>query len=134
MKHRPAFLPAALAAALSAACGTTPTAESRAWITILEARHLELAAEVTSIPNFRVDSFKVVDALRVVVGVGSPTTHMVTLREPCDGIEAAQRLGFTTATGALVRGDKLFPVGLQRGPAACVVERMHALKPSRIKP
>jgi Family of unknown function (DUF6491) len=131
MKHRLAFLLAALAGALSAACGTTPSAESSAWIATLEAWHLEPAAEVASIPNFRVDSFKVVDALRVVVGVGAPATHVITLREPCSGIGTAQRLGYTTATGALVRGDKLFPVDREKGPGACVVERMQALKPAR---
>jgi Family of unknown function (DUF6491) len=115
-------------AALLAACAGAPTPESRVWIGTLEAMHFKPDVEVESIPNFRIDGFKVVDAMHVVLHTGARASHVVSLREPCNGLAGAVRLGYTTSAGALTRMDKLIPVDRDRSEAPCPIARIHTLR------
>jgi hypothetical protein len=118
---------------LLAACAGAPTPESRVWIGTLEAMHLMPDAEVESIPDFRIDGFKVVDAMHVVLHTGARASHVVSLRDPCNGLAGAVRLGYTTSAGALTRFDKLFPVDRDRSEAPCLIARIQTLKPAPIE-
>lgn len=71
MKSRIAILSCA---ALLAACAGAPTPESRVWIGTLEAMHLKPDAEVESIPHFRIDGLRGVDAMHVVLDSGARST------------------------------------------------------------
>jgi Family of unknown function (DUF6491) len=119
----------ATAAAL-AACAGAPTPESRVWIGTLEQLHLQPETEVESIPHFRIDGFKVLDSMHVVLYTGARLAHVVTLRDPCAGLETAVRLGYTTSAGSLTRFDKLFPVDRDRSEQPCLVARIQSLKPA----
>jgi Family of unknown function (DUF6491) len=128
MKSRIATL---VCAAALAACAGAPTPDSRVWIGTLEQLHLKPDVEVESIPHFRIDGFKVLDSMHVVLYTGPRLGHVVTLRDPCAGLEFAVRLGYTTSAGSLTRFDKLFPVDRDRSEQPCLVARIQTLKPSQ---
>jgi len=127
MKSRLASL---TCAALLAACAGAPTPDSRVWIGTLEQLHLQPDTEVESIPHFRIDGFKVLDSMHVVLYTGPRLGHVVTLRDPCAGLESAVRLGYSTTAGALTRFDKLIPVDRDRSELPCLVARIQTLKPA----
>jgi hypothetical protein len=127
---RPTVLCAGLSAAALVACGSLssgPPAPPTAWISQLEALNWAPDREVDSIPAFRIDSFKVVDADRVLIHSGVDRSYLVTLGGACSGLGSARRLGYTTADGALTRADKLIVVGPQ-GASPCAVVAIHSLR------
>jgi hypothetical protein len=129
MKHRITTL---CCAAALAGCAGAPTPESRVWLGTLEQLHLQPDAEVESIPHFRIDGFKVIDSMHVVIYTGQRQDHVITLRDPCAGLDSAVRLGYTTSAGALTRFDKLFPFDRDRSEQPCLVARIQTLK--RVQP
>lgn len=116
---------------LLSGCGSLfssgPPAPPTAWITKLEALELATDREVDSIPAFRIDGFRVLDATHVLIHSGPQRSHLVTLSGSCSGLGSAQRLGYTTSGGALTRFDKLIVVGTQLD-SQCPVESIQALK------
>ena len=112
---------------LLAACASGPTPESTTWIIGLEAMGLAPDANVESIPNFRIDGYKVIDDLHVVLYTGRKQQHVVTLRDNCRGLETAQRLGHTSSGGALTRFDKLIVVEFQSSEP-CPIAMIQTLK------
>jgi hypothetical protein len=120
------------APALLTGCGSLfsssgPPLPPTAWISKLQALELAPERDVDSIPAFRIDGFKVLDATHVLIHSGAQRSHVVTLNATCSGLGTAQRLGYTTSGGALTRADKLIVVG-NLADAPCPVESIQALK------
>ena len=127
---RPTVLCTALSAAALVACGSLssgPSAPPTAYISKLEALNWAPDREIESIPDFRLDTFKVLDANRVLIHSGVDRSHLVTRGGTCSGLGSARRLGYTTSGGALTRADKLILFGPQ-GDSPCPVETIHSLR------
>jgi Family of unknown function (DUF6491) len=124
-------LSAILGAALVAGCGSFassgPPVPPTAWIGKLEALQLAPDRDIDSIPAFRIDGFRVLDATHVLIHSGTQRSHVVTVSGPCTGLGTAQRLGYTVSGGALTRFDKLIVVGNPLD-TACPVESIQTLK------
>jgi Family of unknown function (DUF6491) len=129
--HRLPALSACISASVLTACASFsssgPPAPPTAWIAKLEALELAPDREVESIPAFRINSFRVLDATHVLIHSGVQRSHVVTVGGTCSGLGSAQRLGYTVSGGALTRLDKLILIGPQ-GDAPCPIESIQALK------
>ena len=118
---------AAVAAFGLASCGTGPNAESKAWIDALDAAGYVPGEMLDAVPAFRIDAFKVLDPLRVLVHVGAERLVVVSLRGDCANLGSAERLGYTTTGGALTSSDKLIMVAVQH-QNACAIDWLRSTK------
>jgi len=119
-------------AALLVACAGATKPETTAWVLALEANHLATDGEVPSIPHFRIDGFKVLDATHLILYTGVRSSHLVTLRDDCIGLAGAARLGYSTSGGSLTRSDKIIPIAGDRSEPPCLVARIEALKAAAV--
>jgi len=118
---------AALAAFGLASCATGPNVESRAWIASLAGAGYEPGEVLDAVPAFRIDAFKVLDPLRVLVHVGADRLVVVGLRGDCANLGTAERLGYTTTGGALTSTDKLIMV-TQQHQNPCAIDWLRSTK------
>jgi hypothetical protein len=113
---------------LLTACATGPNEESGAWIVSLAGAGYVPGEPLDAVPAFRIDSFKALDPLRVLVRVGPDRAIVVGLRGDCANLGSAGRLGYTTTGGALTRADKLIMITPQQ-QNACAIDWLRSTKP-----
>jgi hypothetical protein len=116
-----------LAGSLAIGCAAPTPTESIAWRDRLEQLGYKPGAAVDSIPQFRIDGFKVLDPLRLVLYTGSDRGHLVTMGTPCPGLAFAERIGYSTSGGSLTRFDKLYVLDRQRIELPCVIASLQSL-------
>lgn len=113
------------AAALATACASAPEDD---WSAQLRARGLAPAESVSSIPDFRIDGFNVLDSQHLILYTGFERRHLVTFGAPCSGLRFAERLAYRATAGSLGRLDTLTVVG--QGPTVpCVIDSIQVLNP-----
>ncbi len=91
--------------------------------------NLELVAgpAVETIPDFRIDGFKVIGPRHVLLSVGASRRYLIGFSEDCPGLASAPRLGYTTTAGAVRRRDTLVPVDQTLG-APCQIDSMRPVQ------
>ena len=124
-RARFAFLGLAVAAVLAGGCASAPQDD---WAVQLRAKGLAPGETVSSIPDFRIDGFDVLDAQHLILYTGHQRRHLVTFGTSCPGLRFAERLAYRPTAGSLGRLDTLTVVG--QGPTVpCVIDSIQVLKP-----
>jgi len=126
MPRHPLALALVAAASLGACAGTGPAANE--WADQLRADGWKPGATVPSIPDFRIDGFKALDASHLVIYGGVDRRHLITFGSPCSGLLFAQRLGYSVPSGSLGRLDRLMVFGHQGIHVECVIDSIQSLE------
>lgn len=92
-----------------------------------------IGEQVKKINNFQINSWNMVDRRNAIIYVGASRRYLVTTRSPCDGLEDAEYLTYSTTTGNLTDKDKLL---MRRSPAtdrmeSCFIDTLYELEKIR---
>ncbi|NKF21320.1 DUF6491 family protein [Solimonas marina] len=111
MKTSTLSISTALLLTLAAAgCATQPADGGKPKKTLdqeLAERGFQLGDEVDGIMQWEVDGWNRIDDEHVVFNAGPSRNYMVTVMTPCQGLEYAMRIGFTSTNSQLSKFDKL---------------------------
>ncbi len=67
----------------------------------------QLGPSVDIVRNYSVEGWHALDDEHVIVETGTATDYLVTLAVDCDGLHAAETIGFSSTTGDLTPADDL---------------------------
>lgn len=102
------WLLATFAAALLSACAATPRTAPVSLEERLVQKGYYIGEPVERIREYRINGWNNVDRRHVILTVGASEHYLVSLRNPCDGLETADRLAFSTTVGSLTDFDRLY--------------------------
>jgi hypothetical protein len=57
--------------------------------------------------SYRINGWSSVDRLNVIINVGASETYLLTVKSPCEGLNSAGHIAFSTVMGDLINKDKL---------------------------
>lgn len=118
-----------IALLVTTSCASTPP-ESTPIEERLAQRGFTIGEEVKRIRDHRINGWNSVDRYTVIMKVGASKNYLVTVRTPCDGLQSAVTLTFSTKIGALTNKDKLVVRGSGGFLEHCYIDTIHTLEKS----
>jgi Family of unknown function (DUF6491) len=114
--------------ALSACASTDQPA--RTWSEDLQARGWQVGEPVSTVPNFRLERFEVLDDSHVVLHTAGSGRVLATLGPGCYSLPWSRTLAYEGSAGSLGRLDRLVVLGPApvRMHETCSIEALHALQ------
>ncbi len=67
----------------------------------------QMGPSVDIVHNYSVEGWHILDDEHVLVETGTATDYLITLAVDCDGLHAAETIGFSSTTGDLTLSDDL---------------------------
>ena len=110
-----------------AACAGSPP-ESVPLDERLAKRGYIIAEPVKRLQDYRINGWNSVDRYNVILIVGASLTYLITVRSPCDGLNSAGNLAFSTTIGDLTDNDKLLVRSTGGYIEHCYIDKIHLLE------
>lgn len=93
----------------------------------LERLQVTLGEEVENVPNFRLNGWARIDTTHLMVTAGLHDHYLLTLLQPCFGLDYAFRIAIESRSFMLTRFDDVMVSGMHDGLERCRIERIHRL-------
>ena len=87
-----------------------------------------IAEPVKRLQDYRINGWNSVDRYNVILIVGASLTYLITVRSPCDGLNSAENLTFSTTIGDLTDKDKLLVRNTGGYLEHCYIDKIHILE------
>jgi len=125
--HKKILICTALAATLLSACATDPNKPVKTTEQRLADRGWIVGDKVNDVFNFDIDGWASVDNKHVILTSNFRDSYLVTVMGPCNDLDAAFRLAYTTTAGSLTRGDSLLVHQMGGGIERCPITAINKL-------
>lgn len=93
----------------------------------LEFLQVTLGEEVERVPNFQLNGWARIDDTHLMVTAGVHDHYLLTLLQPCFGLDYAFRIAIESRGFNLTRFDDVIVRGLHDGPERCRIDRIYKL-------
>lgn len=94
----------------------------------LERLQLVLGEDVENVANFRLNGWSRIDTTHLMVTAGLHDHYLLTLLQPCFGLDYAFRIAIESRSTLLTRFDDVVVSGIHDGPERCRIERIQRLE------
>lgn len=125
--HKKIVIFTALAATLLSACATAPSKPVKTTEQRLADRGWIVGDKVNDVFNFDIDGWASVDNKHVILSSNFRDSYLVTVMGPCNDLDSAFRLAYTTTAGSLTRGDSLLVHQMGGGIERCPITAINKL-------
>ena len=92
-----------------AACASAP--DTGSLDQRLAVRGWAVGEPVKRVQNYRINGFNSLDRNNVIINTGPSSAYLVTVRRPCEGLDYAESVAFSTTVGNLTDKDQLLVRG-----------------------
>ncbi len=104
---------------LLSACGQSIQPDQDTVTTTLDDMELKKGRQVERIRDYRVDSWRYVDAYNLIIKAGLKEQYLISLRGPCPELRNAFQIGFTSRTGTLDKFEDIVVSDRINGTRRC---------------
>lgn len=130
MKYQQIITTATLLILLAGACSNNPPTQVPIEDKLAQVGFI-LGEQVKRVNNFQINSWNMVDRQNAILYVGASRRYLVTTRTPCDGLEDARNLNYSTTAGSLTDKDKLLARRLSGRLESCFIDTIYELEKIR---
>lgn len=90
-----------------------------------------LGPQVRHINNFQINGWSSMDRRNAIIYVRASRNYLVTLRNPCNGLQETERLGYSTTAGSLTDKDKLLVRRDSGRMESCFIDTIYELEKAK---